>query len=88
MAPLNARSLSESKLRELKYVYPAVMRSAKDSKAKTKQPASAMEAISAEERERFESILNFWHKIEFFIPFDLDQRIAEQDEHKVRFLHR
>src|SRR4051794_15546936 len=57
-------------------------------KAKTRQPASAVQVISAAERERFVSILDFWHKIEFFIPFDLDQRIAEEDEHKIRFLHR
>src|SRR4051812_32986846 len=65
-----------------------MMRSATDSKAKINQPAPAVQMISAEERERFGSILAFWHKVEFFIPFDLDQRIAEEDEHKVRFLHR
>src|SRR5436305_14675957 len=69
-------------------MYPAMMRSAKDEQAKTRQPAPAVQMISAEERERLASILGFWHKIEFFIPFDLDQRIAEEDEHKVRFLHR
>ena len=47
-----------------------------------------MEAISTDELERFVSILSFWHKIEFFIPFDLEQRIADTDEHKIRYLHR
>lgn len=50
--------------------------------------ASAVQRISVEERERFSSILSFWHKLEFFIPFDLDQRIAEEDKYKVLFLHR
>ena len=49
---------------------------------------SAVEPISADEQERFVSILNFWHKIEFFVPFDLDQRIAESDERKFRYLQR
>ncbi len=47
-----------------------------------------METISTDEQERFVSILSFWHKIEFFMPFDLEQRIAEADEHKIRYLHR
>jgi uncharacterized small protein (DUF1192 family) len=54
----------------------------------TRQTSFVVETISAEEQERFVSILSFWHKIEFFIPFDLDQRIAEADEHKIRYLHR
>jgi hypothetical protein len=47
-----------------------------------------VETISTDEREWLVSILSFWHKIEFFIPFDLEQRIAEADEHKIRYLHR
>jgi hypothetical protein len=54
----------------------------------TRQTSFAVETISTDEQERFVSILSFWHKIEFFIPFDLDQRIAEADEHKIRYLHR
>src|SRR4051794_27991995 len=69
-------------------MYPAMMRSASDKNAKTRQPVSAVQAVSLEERERFISILDFWHKVEFFIPFDLDQRIEGEDEHKVRLLHR
>ncbi len=46
------------------------------------------ETISNDEQERFVSILSFWHKIEFFIPFDLEQRIAEADEYKIRRLYR
>ena len=50
--------------------------------------AAETELISADEQERFLSILNFWHKIEFFIPFDLDGRIAESGEDKIRYLPR
>ncbi len=56
--------------------------------ANTRQTPPEFEAISADEQERFVSILSFWHKIEFFIPFDLEQRIAEADEHKLRRLDR
>lgn len=31
---------------------------------------------------REQSILNFWHRVEFFIPFDLDQRIDVDDDAK------
>ena len=31
---------------------------------------------------RMLDILSFWHKIEFFIPFDLDGRLREQDDRK------
>ncbi len=57
------------------------------SSAQYRQTPSAEQAISAGDQERFLSILRFWHKIEFFIPFDLDQRIVEADEHNIRYLH-
>ena len=34
------------------------------------------------EIDRVLDILSFWHKIEFFIPFDLDDRIRERDDRK------
>ncbi len=52
------------------------------------QTQPTVESISVEERERFISILSFWHKLEFFIPFDLDQRIAEAGEGKIRCLQK
>ncbi|MGH0238043.1 DEAD/DEAH box helicase [Sinorhizobium meliloti] len=36
------------------------------------------------ERERLQAILEFWHRIEFFIPFDLSAR-AEPEEGRVAF---
>ena len=48
------------------------------------QDTRATEAISGAEQERLLAILNFWHKLEFFIPFDLDQRIAEAETGRIR----
>jgi hypothetical protein len=42
-----------------------------------KDASDAEEPIAADEQERFLSILSFWHKVEFFIPFDLTGRISE-----------
>lgn len=33
-------------------------------------------------------ILDYWHKIEFFIPFDLDAKISECRERQIHWLHR
>ena len=45
-----------------------------------------VEALSGEEQERLLAILDFWHKLEFFIPFDLEKRAKEADEGRVRWL--
>lgn len=37
-------------------------------------------------QQRLIDILDYWHKIEFFIPFDLDQLIDGQDDWKLRWL--
>ncbi len=34
------------------------------------------------EVDRVLDILSFWHKIEFFIPFDLDDRLRDRDDRK------
>lgn len=52
-----------------------------------RQNARATETVSAEEQKTLLAILNFWHKLEFFIPFDLDQRIDEAGEGRIRCLH-
>jgi hypothetical protein len=43
--------------------------------------------LSANDRDRMLDILNYWHKIEFFLPFDLDAQIAECDEWQIHWLH-
>ncbi|ARM86430.1 helicase-like domain-containing protein [Rhizobium sp. CIAT894] len=40
------------------------------------------------ERERLLAILDFWHKIEFFIPYDLSSRIVTGEGRSVFWLHR
>lgn len=67
-------------------VYPSTVKNCVRKDAQ--QTPFVVETISTDERERFVSILSFWHKLEFFIPFDLEQRIADADEHKIRYLHR
>lgn len=42
--------------------------------------------VSGKEQERLLDILNYWHKIEFFIPFDLDRHIEEVEEGRIRWL--
>ncbi|MBY5403438.1 DEAD/DEAH box helicase [Rhizobium leguminosarum] len=39
------------------------------------------------EKERLLAILDFWHKIEFFIPYDLSSRIASSEGRSVFWLH-
>ncbi|MCA2411213.1 ATP-binding protein [Rhizobium leguminosarum bv. viciae 248] len=39
------------------------------------------------ERERLLAILDFWHKIEFFIPYDLSSRIVSGEGRSVFWLH-
>ncbi|PCK79971.1 DEAD/DEAH box helicase [Rhizobium sophoriradicis] len=39
------------------------------------------------ERERLLAILDFWHKIEFFIPYDLSSRLVSGDGRTVFWLH-
>lgn len=39
-------------------------------------------------RQRLIDILDYWHKIEFFIPFDLDQIIDVEDPSKLRIIRR
>ena len=39
------------------------------------------------ERERLLAILDFWHKIEFFIPYDLSSRIVAGEGRSVFWLH-
>ena len=53
----------------------------------TRQSAAALEPVPAEEKERLLAILNSWHKLEFFIPFDLDQRVEEAEQGRIRWLH-
>jgi predicted nucleic acid-binding Zn-ribbon protein len=43
--------------------------------------------LSANDRDRMLDILNYWHKIEFFLPFDLDAQIAECDDWQIHWLH-
>lgn len=40
------------------------------------------------EQQRLLAILEYWHKIEFFIPFDLNQITDVEDQSTVRLLHR
>ncbi|WP_317204591.1 DEAD/DEAH box helicase [Janthinobacterium sp.] len=40
------------------------------------------------EQQRLLDILDYWHKIEFFVPFDLSQVSDTQDEWKLRWLTR
>ena len=51
-------------------------------------PLPPTDSVSGDEQQRLLSILNFWHKIEFFIPFDLDGRISEAGEDKILYLQR
>jgi hypothetical protein len=39
------------------------------------------------ERERLLAVLDFWHKIEFFIPYDLSSRIVAGEGRSVFWLH-
>ncbi|MBX5092296.1 DEAD/DEAH box helicase [Rhizobium lentis] len=39
------------------------------------------------ERERLLAILDFWHKIEFFIPYDLSSRLVPGDGRTIFWLH-
>ncbi|NKK75829.1 hypothetical protein GFM13_37310 [Rhizobium leguminosarum bv. viciae] len=39
------------------------------------------------ERERLLAILDFWHKIEFFIPYDLSSRVVSGEGRSVFWLH-
>ncbi len=39
-----------------------------------------------QERQRVLGILDYWHKIEFFIPFGLDQRIGDKENWQTRTL--
>ena len=45
-----------------------------------------LDPVSREEQERLLAILNFWHKLEFFIPLDLDGRINEAEEGRIQWL--
>ncbi|MFS8144161.1 DEAD/DEAH box helicase [Rhizobium sp. BR 249] len=39
------------------------------------------------ERERLLAVLDFWHKIEFFIPYDLSSRVVPDEGRSVFWLH-
>jgi flagellar biosynthesis GTPase FlhF len=39
-----------------------------------------------QDRQRILDILDYWHKIEFFIPFGLDQKISDNEEWQTRTL--
>jgi hypothetical protein len=43
--------------------------------------------LSVDDRVRMLDILDYWHKIEFFLPFDLDSRIEECEEWQIHWLH-
>lgn len=43
--------------------------------------------LSPDARDRMLDILDYWHKIEFFIPFDLDAKIAECEEWQIHWLY-
>jgi hypothetical protein len=43
--------------------------------------------LSPDARDRMLDILSYWHKIEFFIPFDLDAKIAECKDWQIHWLH-
>lgn len=40
--------------------------------------------VEAHTQEKIRSILNFWHKVEFFIPFDLESQLSEVGEGTIR----
>jgi AAA domain-containing protein len=42
--------------------------------------------LSSDARDRMLDILDYWHKIEFFIPFDLDAKIAECEDWQIHWL--
>lgn len=46
-----------------------------------------MQIPTGNERERLLSILDLWHKIEFFIPYDLSSRAIEDENRKAFWLH-
>lgn len=43
--------------------------------------------LDAAERERLLAVLDFWHKIEFFIPYDLSGRSVSGEDRSVFWLH-
>ncbi len=47
----------------------------------------SLQAVSGEEQDRLSAIIDSWHKLEFFVPFDLDGRRKEVSE-RVRSLPR
>ena len=42
--------------------------------------------LSDDEQNRLLDILSYWHKLEFFIPFDLDKPVAEAEQGRIREL--
>ena len=52
-----------------------------------RQNTSGLETLPAEEKERLLAILNFWHKLEFFVPFDLNGQVEEADDNRISWLH-
>jgi len=44
--------------------------------------------LNQEEQRRFLDILQYWHKVEFFIPFALDQRLGDLEDWQWRYLDR
>jgi hypothetical protein len=58
--------------------------------AEIKKTAAADSSLTEEEKARFAAIINYWHKLEFFMPFDLTRNIvdeAEDQDWKLRWLH-
>ncbi|MFI4941514.1 MAG: hypothetical protein ACHP7O_14385, partial [Burkholderiales bacterium] len=49
----------------------------KSNQSKTALPKSSIITMTPEQRDRCRHILDFWHKVEFFIPFDLDGQVLE-----------
>ena len=47
-----------------------------------------MASISTRENENLLEILSFWHRLEFFTPFNLDTRTEESDKKKIFWLYR
>src|SRR5512147_1229047 len=41
---------------------------------------SGLNRITPEALQRYRRILGFWHKVEFFIPFDLQRQVIEDRE--------
>lgn len=46
-----------------------------------------MQIPTGNERERLLAILDLWHKIEFFIPYDLSKRATEDENKRAFWLH-